>query len=209
MTTSRFSISFWALNLGVLALVLLGTGCSNAGEVLNATPLPNAPAPSLLLDEKPFPPKWQVAPGETSRDLRDTHAIRGFGRRSIAGQVIQNVYQFDSVRDALAKYQLYRKADFAKAPPPQVPSTELVTPSEITYQSPIADEYYLGCGWNVAYICRALFRYRNYVVEFYFDIDSGNGEGMKVREVEPIVRAMDEQTSSVLGIPFPTPTPTP
>jgi hypothetical protein len=55
--------------------------------------------------------------------------------------------------------------------------------------------------------CRALFRYRNFVIEFYMDIDAGQGDGLKMTEVEPILRAMDARASEVLGIPLPTATP--
>jgi hypothetical protein len=42
-------------------------------------------------------------------------------------------------------------------------------------------------------------------VYFYFDIDGSRGDGLKIEEVEPILLAMDERASELLGIPLPYP----
>ena len=55
--------------------------------------------------------------------------------------------------------------------------------------------------------CRSIFRYGNYFVEFYLEIDDGNGYGLQLHEVEPILRAMDERAAELLEIPLPSPSP--
>jgi hypothetical protein len=80
-----------------------------------------------------------------------------------------------------------------------LPSIEFLPPPQITYRSPIADEQYLACGVDVVPACRAGRRYERFFVEFYFSLDGwlwiGFGPevtGVRIEEVEPILRAMDE-----------------
>jgi hypothetical protein len=109
------------------------------------------------------------------------------------------VFLFGSERRAKAKFQRYEE------------TTSLSPPVEITYRSPIADEQYLRCGVAKVPACWAGLRYKNYFVYFYFSLESrldldGNkieAHGLKIEEVEPILRAMDERASELLGIPLP------
>lgn len=215
MNPMSFSSTLRRVGIGIAALLVFGTGCAILPLHLVATPLPNIPATALLLDINPFPRGWTINQCYTSHCFSYAEASREFYRTGVPGHVIQNVFQFSSLETAQAKFQLYRETDFKKAPPPQSPSTDFLPPSEIIYRSPIADEYYFGCGVDVGVpACRALFRYRNYVVEFYLDLDSYlgygldyAGDGLELEQVEPILRAMDSQAGSVLGIPIPTRTP--
>jgi hypothetical protein len=101
------------------------------------------------------------------------------------------------VEAAQTKFQTYREVEFREL---QSPNRTFRPPPEITYRSPIADEYYLGCGIDEVPACRAIMRYGNYFIYFYFDIDDGQGDGLKMEEVEPILRAMDARVTSVLGV---------
>ncbi len=205
---SSFSLSFWTRLSALLILTLIGIGCSRVGTKPVAPPLPIVPAPDLLLDAKPFPQGWQVDPCKPEPCGRGGQAWRYFDRVGMPGHVLQDVYNFGDIEMAKSKYRLYREADFTKSPPPQVPSTDLVAPRDIPYRSPIAEEYYLECGWDIRYVCRALFRYGQYLVEFSCEIDLGDGVGgLKIQEVEPILRAMDEKASSVLALPLTRPIP--
>ncbi|MCL4871886.1 MAG: hypothetical protein KJ063_23250 [Anaerolineae bacterium] len=87
-------------------------------------------------------------------------------------------------------------------PSARSPFSPFQPPPEISYRSPIADEQYLGCGVDVVPGCRAGLRYGQYFIYFYFDIDGGKGDGLQIEEVEPILRAMDERASLLLGIPL-------
>lgn len=207
MITMQSSSSLVRWGIGIVAVLVLESGCSILPVNALATPLPNVPATALLLDMDPFPKGWAMSQCYTSHCFSDTEALREFYLTGVPGHVNQYVFRLGSVESAQAKFKLYRETDFKKKPPPQLPSTDFLPPSEVTYRSPIADEYYLGCGVDIVPACRAIFRYRNYLVEFYFDIDSGIGDGLKIQQVEPILRAMDEKASAVLGIPLPTRTP--
>jgi hypothetical protein len=119
--------------------------------------------------------------------------------------VLQHIYRIYSIEAATAYYKRIYDVDFNKTPAP--PHTPFIRPPEVSYRSPIADDYFLGCGLDEVPACRALFRYRNFVIEFYMDIDAGRGDGLNIIEVEPVLRAMDARASEVLGIPLPKATP--
>lgn len=183
-------------------LILLGTGCTGLLGAPTVTPLPDVPAWHLLLDTKAFPKDWEADPCTLSPDcFGENKAYRNFGIVGVPGNVLQNVLRYGDGEGAKAKFRVYREGAFRKSH--NEPSTEYLPPPEITYRSPIADEYYLACGVDVIPACKAVFRYANYFVYFYFDIDEGKGNGLKIEQVEPILRAMDEKASSVLGIPLP------
>jgi hypothetical protein len=103
-------------------------------------------------------------------------------------------------------FQRSREADFSKHAPPQVPSTDLLPPPG-SYQSPLADNYYFGCGVNIEPRCQASMRYGNYFVSFFFTVDRGEadgvtivGEGLTIAQVEPVLRALDARIAERLGI---------
>lgn len=199
---------------GVMILLALTISCVTQLGEPEPTLLPSVPAPALLLDERPFPKGWAVDPcgPNLSRCFRETYATQGLGRIGIAGNALQHVFRFENIAAAKAKFQRVREVDFARGR--NEPSTEFLPPTEIRYRSPIADEYYLGCGVDIVPACRVIFRYGNYFIDFYLDLDSylgygldHEGDGLRIEEVEPILRAMDERAASVLGIPLPTKTP--
>jgi hypothetical protein len=184
--------------LGIGFLVLLGTNCVPSPSKPTLTPLLNIPAWNLLLDDHAFPKGWSMETCTLSRHcFGEIEAYRDFGIAGIPGHVIQNVFRMENIEAAKAKFRTYREVDFR---PRQPPNHQFLPPPEITYHSLLADEYYLGCGVDEVPACRAIFRYSNYFVYFYFDIDGGKGDGLKIREVEPILRAMDERAAAVLGL---------
>lgn len=67
-------------------------------------------------------------------------------------------------------------------------------PSTLTFTSPKADEFYVGCGYRFVDRCGMVARYREYVVEFITDIDSE----MTVEHFTKIVRFIDQQISEYL-----------
>jgi hypothetical protein len=203
--TISLSAILQKLRVGVIVLILEITACTlNLGEP--ASTLPSIPTWNLILDAQPFPAGWIADPcgppqEGCERQYREMESYQFFGRIGIAGHVLQRVFRLPTVKAAEGKVRTWYEVDFkALAPPPQ-----------ITYRSPIADEYYLGCGMDRGGpVCRAIFRYSNYFVYWFFIIDDGSGEGLKLEEVEPILRAMDERAAAVLGLrPRAEPTKTP
>ena len=201
------------MGLAIILIMFAAGGCTQVMGQPDPTPLPAIHARELLLDAQPFPANWDVNPcaPDCSRRERETRAFRTFSNVDVGvpGRVIQEVIRLGSVAEAQAMYERSRDVDFRKGEPPQVPSTELLPPPEISYRSPIADEYYFGCGIDIVPVCRASIRYGQYFVSFFFDIDGGTGEGMEIKDVEPILRAMDAQASARLGIPLSATTPSP
>lgn len=179
--------------------ILLVVGCARFVGSSTPASLPNIPARDLLLDAQAFPKGWGVgscAP-DCSRSEGEVYAERSFYITGVPGHVLQSVFRLDDVEAAKAKFQSYREVDFKTLTPPP----------EITYRSFLADEYYLGCGIAAVPACRAILRYGNYFIAFYFDIDSGKGDGLQIADVEPILRTIDRRVAARLGILLPTTAP--
>jgi hypothetical protein len=126
--------------------------------------------------------------------------LRGFGISDVPGFIQEEVTRLDTIDRARQKYNTLYQYYINRSPTPTI--TPFVPPREITYRSPIAEEYYLGCGLYRIPMCGAIFRYRNYVAEFTFHteaVEEGQVVGIKISQIEPILRAMDSQASVVLG----------
>jgi hypothetical protein len=176
-------------------------GCT----ITNPVPAHPISTSELLLDEQPFPMGWQASSCEPycEREERNGQSGRSFFRTGIPGHVIQNVFHYSSERAAHVTFDRYKKMNLSEATPhARAPFSPFQPPPEINYRSPIADEQYLGCGVDVVSGCRAGLRYGQYFIYFYFDIDDGQGDGLKIEEVEPILRAIDERVSLLLDIPL-------
>jgi hypothetical protein len=175
-------------------MILLGTGCTAFTQATVSA----LPARDLLLDTQAFPTGWMAVPcaSDCSRREGTAIAVRGFiPMEYIPGQVIQNVYALKSVAAAQDKFQEWTALDARQTPP--VP--------ELTYRSRIADESSLGCGRDEGVpICRASMRYGNYFISFFFNVDRGeaDGHGLKIDQIEPILRAFDARVATRIGIFF-------
>lgn len=193
MNNDYFPLKLAVAILGILALMTLS--CTISLGQPAPTPMPAVPAYDWLLNAEPFPERWQADPcdPDCERAERPHNALRTFGIVNVPGHVIQQVFYFGSERSARAKFQRYEE------------TTSFSTPEEISYRSPIADEQYLRCGVDKVPACWAGLRYENYFVYFYFDIDGGRGDGLKIEEIEPILRAIDVRAGELLGIPLPDP----
>jgi hypothetical protein len=196
-------LSRWGQTGLVLPVVLVAaTSCVQAPS--SRLPQRDLPASKLLLDSQSFPSGWTAEPcgPDCSRDEGDQHAERAFGRVGIPGNVRQEIFRLGDENDAKAKFNIYREADFRPLSPPD---HQFSPPLAFTYHSPLADDYYLGCGVSTVPACRAIARYRNYFIYLYFDIDGGKDDGLDLVEVEPILRALDQQIATQFSIPL-TPT---
>jgi hypothetical protein len=87
--------------------------------------------------------------------------------------------------------------------PPADPDQVFVapsTPSEISFDSKLADEFRFECGWHITPYCLLIARYRNYVVELRFPLEVEHIQrpdtytnGLAYQEVEDLIRAMEEK----------------
>ena len=183
----------------LLVSVVLLSGCLAfpiSGDYAPVNP-PNIPTSDLLLDESPFPLGWEFGYCEPNCNISPKESSRDFYSIDVPGNVVQNVLYYRTQRDAEAKFQRSQENL----------GLSHSYPSEIDYISPIAHEQYLVCGIDKrsgVKNCRSARRYGNYFVEFYFDLDQGFDDGLpSIKDVEPILRALDEQVSEKLGIPPP------
>lgn len=183
----------------IMVVVILSIAYIIQYEEKNLVNIPQIPAYALLLDDSSFPKSWDINPCAPycSRSEDTKKASRSFGIVGIPGHVVQEVYRLDSVALAEKKFATYRETDFQ---PRKAPNKTFVPPSEIKYISPFADEYTFGCGVDIVSSCIAIMRYGNYFVYLYIDTDDGAGEGLRITEVEPILRAMDKMASNRLNI---------
>ncbi|MFZ0547675.1 MAG: hypothetical protein WAM60_19670 [Candidatus Promineifilaceae bacterium] len=192
--------------LGCLALLSLSCVIPVGPAIGGPQPVPpsGVPASALLLSAEPFPSGWGVAPCDLDCDLEgDKEALRYFGIDGRPGHVLQEVYYYGSVESAHTVFESDVNSSLSTATPiARAPFVPFQPPNEITYSSPIADEQYLGCGVDVTPTCVAERRYGQYIVSFYIIVDGGNGEGLKIEDIEPILRAIDIQVSKLLNIPM-------
>lgn len=196
--------------IGFVLFIAGSTACASPRNQPIVTPSSVVLAPDLLLNDESFPQNWHILPGDDEYDKGPSDATREFvPRENRPGHVIQDVLIFRSARAAAAEFRGYRETFFHKKPPPQTPSTDHRPPPQIQYQSPIADEYYFACGVDIVPICQVLYRYDNYFIYMFFDIESieidgkqygGDDEGLQLEEIEPILRALDAQVADRLMI---------
>ena len=87
-------------------------------------------------------------------------------------------------------------------------------PAEFSFQSRVADESYLACGWLRGAQCYVMVRYRNYVTYVILDLEGEYegrvSRGLTYEEIEAVVEAMDAKFVAFLaGLSSMTPTPQP
>lgn len=191
-------------------------GCSRGSDQVNLRPLVVVSARELLINDAAFPPSWDADPcaPDCDRAEGERKAGRTFGLRATAAKATQNVSRLPSVAEAHATFERSRAVDFRTGNPLREPSSDLIPPPEITYQSPLADEYYFGCGVDVIPLCQVSTRYGQYFIEFFFYMERGVADGvvieekggLDITEVEPILRALDDHVGARLGLPLQEPT---
>jgi len=209
--------------LAMMLLVLLAmTGCGRL-TFLKPTPTPlpgwRLVVSELLLDEEALPEGWvrmRDGPENSSTDPTINHVYRSWWNQvGGAGTVTQAIWRSYSLREAEEWYAELRQKQFQPArPSPYDIFVPFETPTEIRFQSEVADEFYLGCGWWGTAYCEVVARYRNYVADLKMDLEATCGEytthGLTYEEIEEIIRAMDARfTAFLVEHPLTTPTPQP
>jgi hypothetical protein len=197
-----------------LFMATLIGGC----QLIQLMPTPpsgwRSPVSKLIVDDSAFPKDWVVLFTEdTKTDPETNHVGRRWGYMSGA-KAEQGIWRAYTIADAEEKYKSLRSSQFQ---PTQtlLPGTifvEFKPPIEITFQSRLADEFYLACGWWGWSYCEVVARYRNYVTDVRMDLQADRGgvhtDGLTYEEVENIIKTMDAKFSKFLsGYPEPAPAP--
>lgn len=194
-------------------IVLLSTLPAGCQLVLpTPTPLPGwrSPVSELMVDDSAFPQDWRVLfPADTQTDPTVNHVGRRWGHASGA-DAEQNIWRAYTISDAEKKYAELIGAGVYKPRLTDYPGffVQFKPPAEISYQSQIADEFNLACGWDDVAQCIVLARYRNYVVQIRVDheaaIDGRQSDGLTDAEIEAVIEAMDAKFAAKLDV-LPTP----
>jgi len=174
-----------------------------------STPLPGwrSLVSDLLVEDSAFPAGWarmRDLPQGSLTDPTINHVYRSWwGQAQGKGKAEQAIWRAYSIVDAEDKYTELRQSQFQPRVTPQYDLfVEFAPPTEISFQSQVANEFYLACGWwGVAY-CEVVARYRNYVVDMSFELeaeyDGDVTHGLTYPEIEVVVRAMDARFAEAM-----------
>ncbi len=187
-----------SIRLRILGMVLLGTAVLSG--CVPQPPSHDCPIETLVLDERAFP-----AGSSAARLLsplpRAAWASAGRTIDLPVGIANHDVYQFKTAQRAAQEYSRRRVLQF--------PSDEgpWATPYEITYRSPIADQYCVQCSMARSYgpMCKMLAQYEEYYVYVTAHMSEGS---MTYADFQNVLRAIDERMSACLQKPLP-PSPSP
>jgi hypothetical protein len=82
------------------------------------------------------------------------------------------------------------------------PQEDWEVPTDVAYRSPIAEQYYVACGMSGSTpMCKMSAQYEEYYVYLVVHMDP---ETMTVRDLKPILEAIDEKMAQCLGKELPT-----
>jgi len=155
----------------------------------------------LLIDQEIVPPGWELTKPlfPTGDDLCTTEcATIGFKVTDDESSIEyggHDVYRYLSAGIARRTFEkVYLSA------------TRLQTSeSAWTYQSPIAEQSHFGCGnmaGNVGVYCQWGGQYEEYIVVFGVRVPPGEVSLANIRQIEEVVRAIDERMAQYLDKPF-------
>lgn len=195
-----------------LLMVLSTTGCNVDVPWRAGTPPPGwrSPVGGLLLDETAFPQGWQIDlefPQDKTLDPTINHIAQEWWNpdEGSAG-IMQSIWRAHTVEEAMETYEELRQSPVLLAeftPSPGDFYVEFYPPSELRYQSPVADEFYVACGWIVWSYCEVVARYSNYVVDMRLDLEADHEgrirRGLTYSEIEFAVEAMDAKFAEFLN----------
>ena len=172
----------------------------------------------LLLEDDALPEGWSRIRNHPRGSLTDStinHVYRSWWNEAegSSGKVQQHIWRAYSIVDAKEKYAELRQSPVLLSrftPSPYDFYVEFCTPPEIGFQSQVADEFYLVCGWRGVAYCEVVARYRNYVIDMRLareaECEGHVTHGLTYPEIETVVRAMDarfEQFFAGLSMPGP------
>ncbi len=158
-------------------------------------PKHDCPIKELVIDEASFPP------GSTSRSLlsplpRAAWASAGRTIDHPGGVANHHVYQFKTAERAAQEYRKREQTQFAE----DEHEGPWTTPADLTYRSPIADQYRVACGksWSLR-LCIMVAQYEEY---FVLVTSHMSEDGMTYADFQRVLRAVDEKMSACLGKPL-------
>jgi hypothetical protein len=180
----------------VVYIIYVFTGCTASNE---SSKIDSSDATRLLITNQSFPEGWQVISCEPhcERAERANIAYRGFGIADQPGHAIQTVTKFTSLQGAKSYFQRSVDSLMQVRKPPDITFT---VPQTVTYQSIFTDDFRFGCGVHKISACMAVFRYDNYIVEMYIHLHNGEGGGLFIEAIPPILEDIDRQAANELSL---------
>ncbi len=167
------------------------------------------PVAELLLDESDYPDGWYVdfnAPENLFMDPTVNHVDRQLGNPGKgSAYILQSIWRAYTLGDARSKYTELRETPPLVAwftPSPSDYYVKFQPSTEISFQSKVADEFYVACGWVVWSYCEAVARYHNYVVDLRLPLEASSQghveQGLTYTEIEKVLEMMDAKFAAFL-----------
>ena len=190
----------------ILIIITISVGCNPRKGSATAPPGWRVPVSNLFIEVNAFPENWTVD-FSTPKDKQDDTTINHVGREwggPESGRAWQSIWRAYSISAAEELYKDLHVSQFIpkETLKPDTPFEKFSPPTEITFSSRMADEYYFACGvWRFPY-WEAVARYRNYVTNVHLPLktaDERNG-GLTYDEMENVLRGMDQQFTEFFAL---------
>ena len=188
------------LRLALLIVVLISPTLSCVTISLDGGPVPTPafPIESLLLDESAFPEGWYLPTGQPF-DPRAGFGLRTaltFSPPGSGGIALHEASVARDPEEAAEGYEEWGQFWFSNREGNCIGGI----PAELQYQSPVADQFRLGCCIRQqeggVQTCQAVARYGRYLIRFHTYM---NPESMTFTDLERILTAIDERMVLYLG----------
>lgn len=184
----------------LLALVALMLSCTGGccPPVRPRVPERSFTLDELLVDESAFPSGWQQQglPDRKGAPVRLGIERIGVGfMGGIEGVALHQIYQFEGVGETTEAYQELSKFWFSE----REGWTSWSSPTELSYQSSVADRFRLGCYThreNGIKYCQAVGQYDEYIVRFHTYMSPGL---MTYTDLEHVLQVIDERMAHYLS----------
>ncbi len=157
----------------------------------NSQPTSECQINELILDKSDFPSGTVV--DDISSPI-DEYPSESAGRTAGYGKslIYHVVGNYSSIRQAKLKYSNEDKYKFES----DKYRGPWVTPEEITYESPIADQYHIACGpVQTEYQCRMIARYEEYYVFFFAYVSE---DGLNFNHLQEMLKSIDKKMEACL-----------
>jgi hypothetical protein len=174
---------------GYIAVTPRSRICPIRTLVLDASPFPPGASAGTLLSPAPRGPLEFESSQTASRAIY----LRG-------GIAVYSVFRYRTAARAAEEFRWDREVKFTErsAGPGGLPALgPWNTPTELTYRSPIAQQFYVGCGpEGDVPTCRMIARYAEYYVYLNVQMSAAN---MTIEALEDVLRAIDDKMAGCLG----------